>query len=337
MSQLGMTVSRYIIQQEHLFPEATGELSEILTQIVTAAKVVTREVRKAGLVEILGFTGTTNPHGEEQQKLDVLANRTFIEALSRNCYISVIASEEERDMVFPGEQVRPAHYAISLDPLDGSSNIDANVSIGTIFSIHRRITTDGASSLADLLQPGSRQVVAGYVLYGSSTMLVYSSGHGVQGFTLDPSVGEFLLSHEDMRVPARGNYYSVNEGNAAFWDEGVRRYVNRLKSRENGRGPYSLRYIGSLVADFHRTLLYGGIFMYPLDYKNPRKPSGKLRLLYEAAPLAFLARHAGGLASDGRRDILDIEPESLHQRVPLFMGSLDDVREAERFVQGQEG
>lgn len=336
MSDLGTSVNRYILQQQHRFPEARGEFSEIMTQIAAAAKIVSREVRKAGLVDILGFAGTSNVQGEEQQKLDIYANQTFIKALSQNCHIAALATEEDEEIIQTPKQPRPRRYVVSLDPLDGSSNIDVNVSIGTIFSIHRRISDGEEGKPEDLLQPGSAQVGAGYVLYGSSTMLVYSTGYAVQGFTLDPSVGEFLLSHENMRIPPRGKVYSANEGNAAFWDHSLVRYLAHLKGNGNANGkPYSLRYIGSLVADFHRTLLYGGIFLYPLDYKNPEQPSGKLRLLYEAAPLAFVARTAGGRASDGTRDILDIQPEYLHQRVPLFIGSPEDVAEAEAFVQGK--
>lgn len=323
MSSLGMTVNRYILQQEHRYHEATGEFSEILTQIVTAAKLVSREVNKAGLVEILGFTGTRNTSDEEQRKLDVYANEIFKQALSQNCYVSAIASEEDPDVVVPPPQERPGRYVVSLDPLDGSSNIDVNVSIGTIFSIHRQISPDGKGD-QDLLQLPRNQMGAGYVLYGSSTMLVYSTGRGVQGFTLDPSLGEFLLSHENLRMPKRGGYYSTNEGNWWSWPEGVRDYVAHLKDpAPHGGKPYSLRYVGSLVADFHRTLLYGGIFMYP---------TAKMRLLYEAAPLAFIAEHAGGRASDGEHPILDIQPTSLHQRIPLYIGSTEDVAEAESFL-----
>jgi fructose-1,6-bisphosphatase I len=336
MSELGTSVNRYILQQQHRFPDARGDFSEIMTQIAAAAKVVSREVRKAGLVDILGFTGTRNVQGEKQKKLDIFANEAFIEALSQNCHIAALASEEDEDIVQTPRQERSRRYVVSVDPLDGSSNIDVNVSVGTIFSVHRRVSDGETATAEDLLQPGSRQAAAGYVLYGSSTMLVYSTGYNVQGFTLDPSVGEFLLSHENMRIPARGRIYSVNEGNAAFWDERVCRYVTHLKRNTNANGkPYSLRYIGSLVADFHRTLLYGGIFLYPLDYKTPGKPSGKLRLLYEAAPLAYVAKSAGGRASDGTRDILDIQPERLHQRVPLFIGSPEDVAEAEAFMRGE--
>ncbi len=250
--------------------------------------------------------------------------------------LCVMASEENADLIDIPRKYPKGNYVLLFDPLDGSSNIDANVSIGTIFSIHRKISKGEDGCAEDLLQMGRRQVAAGYFVYGSSTMMVYTTGNGVFGFTLDPSVGEFLLSHEMIRIPERGKIFSVNEGNYAYWDEGVRRYVESLKrsSLEGGRA-YSSRYIGSLVADFHRTLLYGGIFMYPADNKDPKKPHGKLRLLYECAPLAFICEQAGGLASDGTRQILDIEPQELHQRSPLFIGSREDVLTAEKHIKGE--
>jgi fructose-1,6-bisphosphatase I len=333
--RLGTPCNRFILEEQKHHPQATGELSEILTQIVLAAKIVSREVNKAGLIEILGKTGSKNVQGEEVQKLDVYANEQFIDALSHGCYVSVIASEENEDVIHAddgGGSGRPGKYAIALDPLDGSSNIDVNVSIGTIWSIHRRVTSGAAGMAEDLLQPGSRQVAAGYILYGSSTMLVYTAGDGVHGFTLDPSVGEFLLSHPHIRVPVRGSIYSVNEGNSPYWVAGTRAWVEALKGRENpAKHPYSLRYIGSMVADAHRTLLLGGIFAYPPDLKDSPTPRGKLRLLYEAAPIAMLIEQAGGSASDGRRRLVDIAPASLHQRVPVFIGSRQDVEFAESF------
>ncbi len=332
--KLGMTCSRFILQTQKQHPEATGEFSEILTQIVLAAKVVSSEVTKAGLIEILGTTGKTNVQGEEVQKLDEFANEQFIQALSQDCFVSVIASEEDEGLTHTDRdgQNRPGKYAISIDPLDGSSNIDVNVSIGTIFSIHRRVTKGTAGEEADVLQPGTRQVAAGYILYGSSTMLVYTAGDSVHGFTLDPSVGEFLLSHEDIRMPEHGAIYSVNEGNYPFWKPKTQEWVNSLKGKDNPAGkPFSLRYIGSLVADFHRTLFKGGIFAYPVDFRDPANPRGKLRLLYEAAPVAMIAEGAGGRASDGKTRILDLQPTELHQRVPLFVGSRRDVEFAESF------
>lgn len=332
--RLGTTCNRFIIEEQKHHPSATGELSEILSQIVLAGKIVSREINKAGLIEILGKTGEKNVQGEEVQKLDVYANEQFIRALSHDCYISAIASEENDDIISAKrpENRREGKYTIALDPLDGSSNIDVNVSIGSIWSIHKRVSPEGSVDSSDLLQPGHLQVAAGYVLYGSSTMLVYSAGDGVHGFTLDPSVGEFLLSHENIRIPERGSIYSVNEGNTPHWTEGTRRWVHALKGNENPAGkPYSLRYIGSMVADVHRTLLLGGVFAYPPDFKGTTKPRGKLRLLYEASPVAFLMEHAGGRATDGRRRILDLEPQSLHERVAVFVGSKKDVEFADSF------
>jgi fructose-1,6-bisphosphatase I len=332
--RLGTTCNRFILEEQRHHPQATGELSEILTQIVLAAKVVSREVRKAGLIEILGKTGTKNVQGEEVTKLDVYANEQFVNALSHDCFISIIASEEN-DEVIQAERPtnrRPGKYAIALDPLDGSSNIDVNVSIGTVWSIQKRVSEGREGQASDLLQSGNHQVAAGYVLYGSSTMLVYSAGDGVHGFTLDPSVGEFLLSHENIRLPENGAIYSVNEGNTAFWTDGTRNWVQSLKGKSNPAGkPYSLRYVGSMVADVHRTLLVGGIFAYPPDSKSSPKLRGKLRLLYEASPMAFLVEQAGGRASTGKQRILDLEPEWLHQRVPVFFGSVRDVEFAESF------
>jgi fructose-1,6-bisphosphatase I len=331
----GMTCNQFITEEQRQFPEATGEFSEILTRIVLAAKIVSREVNQAGLLDdILGATGDTNVQGEAVQKLDAYANRQFIDALARDCYISVIASEENEDLIHADEpsRHRPGRYALALDPLDGSSNIDVNVSIGTIFSIHRRVSQGERGGAADVLQAGAKQLAAGYVIYGSSTMLVYTVGRGVHGFTLDPTVGEFFLSHYRIQMPSRGAIYSVNEGNFPYWSKPTQEWVKALKGQSNPSGkPHSLRYIGSLVADIHRTLLKGGIFAYPLDHKNPAKPQGKLRLLYEAAPMAMIAENAGGAATDGDRRILEIEPEAIHQRVPLFVGSREDVEFANSF------
>lgn len=335
MIRRGMTCNQFIAVEQRQFPRATGEFSEILNRIVLAAKIVSREVNKAGLLDdIRGAEGSTNVQGEEVQKLDVYANEQFIDALSSDSYVSVIASEENEGLIHTnGESPhRPGKYAVALDPLDGSSNIDVNVSIGTIWSIHRRISEGPQGETGDLLQPGTEQLAAGYVIYGSSTMLVYTVGRGVHGFTLDPSVGEFLLSHHDIRMPERGAIYSVNEGNFPFWGAATQGWVKALKSTGTPCGrPYSLRYIGSLVADFHRTLFKGGIFAYPLDFKDAANPRGKLRLLYEAAPMAMIAENAGGMATDGRNRILDIAPDALHQRVPLFIGSNQDVEFAGRF------
>lgn len=325
-----MTISRYILEQQREIPGATGEFSGLLSTITLAAKVITREVRRAGLADILGQTGSENIHGEKVTKLDDFAHNIILEILGRSGQVCALASEEEENLIDIPEGYPLGKYVVLLDPLDGSSNIDANVSVGTIFSIHRRITQEGKGTLEDCLQPGYKQVGAGYVLYGSSTMLVYSTGHGVHGFTLDPTVGEFLLSHPNIRIPEKGKIYSINEGNTNRWDKGVQNYIAYLKEEDkNTSRPYSSRYIGSLVADFHRNLLYGGIFLYPADSKSPQ---GKLRLLYEAAPMAYLAEQAGGSASTGHERILDIQPIKLHQRVPLIVGSKEDVSIAEKFI-----
>jgi fructose-1,6-bisphosphatase I len=333
---IGITVTEHILIRQKEEPEATGAFSRLLAELTVAAKIISREVNKAGLVEVLGATGRFNVQGERVRKLDLFADEVIISRMECCGQLCVMASEENADIIDIPLKYPKGHYALLFDPLDGSSNIDANVSIGTIFSIHRRVSRGEDGCPEDLLQQGRRQVAAGYVVYGSSTMMVYTTGKGVYGFTLDPSVGEFLLSHEGIRIPERGKTYSVNEGNYLFWDDGVRRYVDSLKKSplEGGRS-YSARYIGSLVADFHRTLLYGGIFMYPADTKDPKKPHGKLRLLYECAPLAFVCEQAGGLASDGNVPILDIEPQELHQRAPLFIGSREDVLTAEKYIRGE--
>jgi fructose-1,6-bisphosphatase I len=329
-----VTISRHIMEHERRYPRATGEFSNLLSEITLAAKIIMREVTKAGLVNILGKTGSRNVQGEEVMKLDKFANDVIYKALDHTGHLCIMTSEEDEAPRRIPDHYPCGKYVLNYDPLDGSSNIDANVSIGTIFSIHRRISPgNGHGDERDCLQPGNRQVAAGYIIYGPSTMFVYTTGQGVHGFTYDPSVGEFLLSHEDIRMPERGKIYSVNEGNWSRWDEGVRSYVEHLKGNGDGR-PYSARYVGSLVADVHRSLLYGGIFLYPADQKNRH---GKLRLLYEAAPLAFIAEQAGGAASDGRTRILDLVPEALHQRTPLVIGGLADVREAETFIQGKNG
>jgi fructose-1,6-bisphosphatase I len=326
-----VTIERHIITQERLFPEATGAFSNILYDIALAAKLISREVNKAGLVDILGATRSTNVHGEQVKKLDVFAHEVIFKALDHTGHLCCMASEECEDLIPIPEQFRTGRYAFLYDPLDGSSNIEANVSIGTIFSIHRKISQGERGTLEDVLQPGRRQIAAGYVVYGSSTMLVYTTGNGVHGFTLDPSIGEFLLSHPDIRIPTPGQrIYSVNEGNYARWSEGQRRLVDHMKGLDGVNSKaFSSRYIGSLVADFHRTLLYGGIFMYPADAKSPR---GKLRLLYEVAPLGFICENAGGRAIDGERDVLDIMPEKLHERCPIYLGSKEYVELAESFL-----
>ncbi len=329
---LGITVSRHIMDLQRMHPEATGDLSGLLNELIVAAKTISAEVNMAGLADILGMSGKTNIQGEEVQKLDEFANNTIKRRMARCGYICVMTSEEEDDAI-PVEDGYEGKYTLAFDPLDGSTNIDVNVNIGTIFSVHRRVTEGEEGCEQDLMQSGRRITAAGYVVYGSSTMLVVSTGNGVHGFTLDPSVGEFLQSHSDIRIPEKGKIYSINEGNYPYWTTGVRKYIDFLKEKDKESGrPYSGRYIGSMVADMHRTLLKGGIFMYPADKKDPRKPSGKLRLLYECAPFAFLVEHAGGAASTGIGPVLDVLPEDLHQRVPFFAGSAEDVRQVEAFI-----
>jgi fructose-1,6-bisphosphatase I len=328
-----VTIERFIMDQERLHPKATGELSNLLYDIALAAKVINSHVRMAGLADILGTTGVVNVQGEVVRKLDDFANESMKDSLLHTGRVCVIASEEDPDPVTPPAGRPIGKYVVLFDPLDGSANIDGNVSIGTIFSILRRVTPAGrVGTLADCLQRGSEQAAAGYVLYGSSTMLVYTTGHGAHGFTYDPSIGEFLLSHPDIRTPAVGFCYSANEGNAARWSPAVRELVQNYKGLGHGEGAKTSRYIGSLVADFHRNLVAGGVFLYPADSKVPR---GKLRLLYECAPLAFICQQAGGYASDGTQAILDVVPTELHQRSPLYIGSAEDVRLAEAAVSGR--
>jgi fructose-1,6-bisphosphatase I len=330
-----VTLQRHLLEQQHaLAPGARGDFTALLMDLIVAAKLIAREVNKAGLAEILGDAGAENVQGELVMKLDEFAQDRIYKAMDHGGHLCCMASEEEKELIPIPARYPKGEYVLMFDPLDGSSNIDANVSIGTIFAIHRRRTPTGTDgTLEDVLQPGRDLVCAGYFLYGPSTMLVYSTGHGVAGFTLDPSIGEFCLSHEDIQTPARGKIYSANEGNWEFWDEPSRRYIQHLKTADKASGrPYSTRYIGSLVSDFHRNLLYGGVFLYPADHKDPKKPKGKLRLLYEAAPLAFIAEQAGGAASDGRRRILDLVPTGLHDRTPLCIGAKDDVALYDQFV-----
>ena len=332
-----VTVQRHIIEQERDHPEATGDLTGLLWDLTIAAKIISREVNRAGLADILGLTGQENIHGEEVKKLDEYANDAIIKSMDHGGHLCVMASEENEDIIPIPDQYPKGKYVLMFDPLDGSSNIDANVSVGTIFSVYRRKTTAGNGTLEDCLRKGVEQVAAGYIVYGSSTMLVYTAGHGSHGFTLDPGIGEFLLSHKNIQIPSRGKVYSINEGNANTWDEGTRKYINDLKkgTPETGQKPYSLRYIGSLVADFHRNLLYGGIFLYPADYKDPNKPKSKLRLLYEAAPLAFIVEQAGGKASTGDTAIMEIKAEQLHQKTPLIIGSKEDVEKYEGYFKNK--
>ena len=318
-----ITIERFIMEQERLHPEATGELSNLLYDLCLAAKIISRHVRRAGLTDILGSAGAVNVSGDLQQKLDLFAHDAVQNAVQHTGRVCIAASEEDEEPMLCPPASRRGKYVILYDPLDGSTNIDVNVSIGTIFSIHRRVTArKGEPSLADCLQVGRKQVAAGYILYGSSTMLVYTTGQGVHGFTLDPTIGEFLLSHPDIRTPTTGRYYSVNESNWNRWTPAVQRAVAAFKNGDGQMQAKNARYIGSLVADIHRNLISGGIFLYPAD---TRSPEGKLRLLYEAAPLALVVEQAGGAATDGRRPILDVVPQSLHQRTPLFIGSKADV------------
>jgi fructose-1,6-bisphosphatase I len=331
-----LTLDEFTIQQLRQFPQATGELSSLLRDIGLAAKRVNVEVNKAGLVDILGDAGTTNVQGEDVKKLDVFANNQFVGVLRHGISCAGIASEELDDfLAFDDEVSKNSKYVCLFDPLDGSGNIDVNVSIGTIFSIYRRVSDRGTLvTREDFLQKGRNQVAAGYIVYGSSTMMVYATRRGVNGFTLDPSIGEFCLSHPDIKCPPNGKIYSVNHGNFFQYEEGVRKYINTCqnKSKETG-GPYTQRYIGSMVADVHRNLIKGGIFMYPGTID---KPKGKLRLLYESNPFAYIVEMAGGKATNGRQPILEIEPSELHQRTPLFIGSKEMMEELEECVRSTQ-
>lgn len=329
MDRYVVTLSRFILDEEREHPGATGNLTSILYDIALAAKLIHREVSKAGLVDILGMTGQENVHGEDVQKLDEYAHDVMFNAMDHGGNLCVMASEEAEELMHIPPEFPTGDYVLLYDPLDGSSNIDANISIGTIFSIHARLSDRGPGDLQDCLQPGSRQVAAGYVMYGSSTVLVYTTGNGVHGFTLDPSIGEFLLSHRNIRLPESGKrIYSVNEGNFESWSANQQALVTELRAGCHA-DPFSARYVGSLVADFNRTLMYGGLFMYPADNRNP---DGKLRLLYEASPLALICEQAGGRATNGREDVLDVQPTSLHQRTPLYIGNREWVEMAGDYI-----
>lgn len=331
MDKKNRTLGEFIIENQASFQYSSGELSKLINALRLAAKVVNHEVNKAGLIDILGAAGDTNVQGEDQQKLDVLANEKFIQTLKNREIVCGIASEEEDSFISinSNDEKHQNKYVVLIDPLDGSSNIDVNVSVGTIFSIYRRITPVGTPvTLEDFLQPGKNQVAAGYIIYGTSTMLVYTTGHGVNGFTLNPAIGTFYLSHPDMQFPETGKIYSVNEGNYIHFPQGVKDYIKYCQ-REEGDRPYTSRYIGSLVSDFHRNMIKGGIYMYP---KSSMASNGKLRLLYECNPMAFLAEQANGKASDGQGRILDIQPTELHERVPFFCGSRKMVEKAEEFM-----
>ena len=331
MSQKHQTLGEFIIEHQSSFKYTSGELSRLINSIRLAAKVVNYEVNKAGLVDILGAAGDTNVQGEDQQKLDVYANEKFIQTLINRNIVCGIASEEEDSFIAinSNDQNHQNKYVVLMDPLDGSSNIDVNVSVGTIFSIYRRVTPVGTPVQdQDFLQKGSEQVAAGYIIYGTSTMLVYTTGDGVNGFTLNPAIGTFYLSHPQMQFPKYGTIYSVNEGNYIHFPQGIKNYIKYCQMEEGDR-PYTSRYIGSLVSDFHRNMIKGGIYLYPTSSKNP---NGKLRLLYECNPMALLAEQANGKASDGTTRILDIVPTELHQRVPFICGSSAMVEKAEEFM-----
>ena len=322
------TLLQHIRRQEKLTPGATGEFTSLLAEIMMASKIISQAVNSAGIGEnILGLTGKINIQGEEVQKLDEFSDLTFTNIIGNSGTVCAITSEEREDPYIIPPEDDPGKYIFVMDPLDGSSNIDVNVSIGTIFSIYRKKSVRGTVTNEDILQKGEEQVAAGYIVYGSSTIFVYTSGQGVHGFTLDPSLGEFFLSHPNIKIPEQGSVYSANEGNWGIWDENQKNLVSYLKEDNPSSGrPYKLRYVGSLVADFHRTLLKGGLFMYPKD-KN--SPNGKLRFCFEAAPLAFIVENAGGKASTGNKRILDIVPKGIHDRLPLFIGSKNDVEMAE--------
>ncbi|MDQ4077419.1 MAG: class 1 fructose-bisphosphatase [Chloroflexota bacterium] len=326
------TIERHVLREQQSHPEATGVLTSLLYDIALAGKYIASKTMRAGLEEILGRAGEINVQGEEVTKLDRLADDTIRRLNEHTGRLAVMASEEHEDIIPIPEEYSTGKYVLLFDPLDGSSNVDYNVSIGTIFAIYRRTSESGPGTLNDCLQRGREMVAAGYMTYGSSTMLVYSAGDGVHGFTLDTSIGEFLLSHPNKRIHDTPIYYSVNQGREPQWSEGVQRFTHYLQGREDGSKGLSHRYVGSMIADVHRTLVAGGIYYYPADAEDPSKPHGKLRLVYEAAPMAFLVEQAGGYASDGTQNILDIQPTSLHERTPLFIGSRELVEKAEAYI-----
>ena len=324
-----VTIDRFIIEQERLYPSASGDLSSILYDLVVAAKMISNKVRSAGLADIIGAVGTENVQGEVQQKLDLFANDTIVKAMDHGGRLCAMASEEEADIIPIPQGFKTGKYLLLFDPLDGSSNIDVNVPVGTIFSVLKKEGEPGRGTTRDMLQPGYKQVAAGYVIYGSSTMLVYTTGQGAHGFTLDPSIGEFLLSHPNIKTPEHGKYLSVNDSYEQHWDEPVRALMRRYRGLDGRREAMNVRYVGSMVADFHRNLLGGGLFAYP---ENAKSPKGKLRLLYECNPLAFICEQAGGAATDGHVRILDVQPTELHQRTPVFLGSRGDVAIAQEML-----
>ncbi|XP_072038306.1 fructose-1,6-bisphosphatase 1-like [Amphiura filiformis] len=322
-----MTLTRFMLEEQTRCEGATGEMTQLLNSLVTAIKAIANAVKRAGIAKLMGIAGSTNTTGDEQKKLDVLSNDLFINQLKSSYTCSILVSEENENII-EVETEKKGKYIVAFDPLDGSSNIDCLVSIGSIFGIWKKEST-GPATLADVLQPGNKQVAAGYALYGSATMLVFSTGCGINGFMLDPAIGEFVLTNRLIEIKERGKIFSINEGYAQYWDAAVAEYVKNKKFPEDGKSPYNARYIGSMVADVHRTFMYGGIFLYP---GNTKSPNGKLRLLYESSPMAFLMEQAGGLATTGKEDILDIVPTDIHQRCPTIMGSPDDVRDFMRLV-----
>jgi fructose-1,6-bisphosphatase I len=329
-----VTIERHMLDQQAHFPDATGALTSILYDMALAGKLISSHTTRAGLADIIGSANQENVQGEEVQKLDVYAQRTIFQLNDHTGRLAVMGSEEEKDIIPIPDKYPTGKYVLLFDPLDGSSNIDFNVSVGTIFGIYRRKTESGRGTLEDVLQPGRDLVAAGYIVYGSSTMFVYSTGQGVHGFTLDPSIGEFLLSHPNITLPEPPKYYSANQGYQSRWSEGIQRYTRWLRGEEGNTRSLSLRYIGSMIADVHRTLLGGGIFYYPSDAKVPK---GKLRLLYEAIPMSFLIEQAGGYASTGREPVLEVQPMELHQRTPLFVGNRALVEKAEEFIARYDG
>jgi fructose-1,6-bisphosphatase I len=331
-----ITLARYVLSQQRVHPDATGELSILLTQIGLAAKIISRELSRLGFGGLQGETGDTNVQGEEVKRLDRFANETFIHAFGHSGLVCTLISEEMEKPLHLAENCPHAKYTLLFDPVDGSANIDVNAAVGSIFSIYRRPEGGDHITPEANLRPGSEQVIAGYVVYGPGTMLVYADSHGVQGFTLDRGIGEFLLSHEKIRIPAKGRTYSINEGHSGAWHPGTRKFIEYLKARDPKSGrPYSARYIGAFVADFHRTLLSGGVFLYPADTADPKTPSGKLRLMYEINPMAFITELAGGRASTGMQRVLEVTPTSLHQRLPVIIGSREDVALGEKFARGE--
>ncbi len=327
-----ITIERHILMEQERFPDSSGALTNLLYDLALAGKLIASRTQRAGLADILGSAGHENVQGEEVQKLDVYAQRTIYQLNDHTGRLCCMASEESKEIIPIPDGYPKGDYVLVFDPLDGSSNIDFNVAVGTIFAVFRRKTASGPGLVSDVLQNGREIVAGGYLVYGSSTMLVYTTGHGVNGFTLDPSIGEFLLSHPNVRLPQVPKYYSVNQGYDKYWTEGVRRYTRWLQGEEGNARSLSLRYVGSMVADVHRTLFGGGVFYYPADSKDPNKPQGKLRLLYEAMPMSYVIEQAGGYGSTGRGPILDVTPKSLHERTPVFVGSREVVEKAEEFI-----